>query len=66
MTLEAELLAALERWVERGSAPDSVRAVRATDGVVERSRPLCPYPAVATYSGKGSTDDAANFACARP
>ena len=29
----------------------------------DRSRPLCPYPQVATYKGSGSTDDAANFVC---
>ena len=32
-------------------------------GVAERTRPLCAYPAVAKYSGSGSTDDAANFHC---
>jgi hypothetical protein len=26
-------------------------------------RPLCANPQVATYSGSGSTDDAANFTC---
>jgi feruloyl esterase len=31
-----------------------------------QTRPLCPYPAVAKYSGSGSTDDAANFVCAAP
>ena len=34
-------------------------------GVV-RTRPLCPYPAVASWKGSGSTDDAANFACVVP
>ena len=33
------------------------------DGKV-RTRPLCAYPAVTTYRGIGSTDDAANFQCA--
>ncbi len=35
----------------------------AEDGVVERTRPLCPYPKVAVYRGAGSTDDAASFVC---
>jgi feruloyl esterase len=30
------------------------------------TRPLCPFPQVAKYKGAGSTDDAANFACAAP
>ena len=34
-----------------------------TDGVVTRTRPLCPYPQTAIYKGSGSTDDAANFHC---
>jgi feruloyl esterase len=36
------------------------------DGKVDRTRPLCPYPQVATYSGMGSIDEAANFRCAAP
>jgi hypothetical protein len=32
--------------------------------VVDRTRPLCPYPQTAHYKGSGSTDDAANFVCA--
>jgi hypothetical protein len=30
---------------------------------VLRTRPLCPYPLVARWTGQGSTDEAANFAC---
>jgi len=33
---------------------------------VVRTRPLCPYPQVARYSGQGSIDDAKNFACVKP
>jgi tannase/feruloyl esterase len=54
---------ALERWVEQGQAPDQMVASHSTNGVVDRTRPLCPYPQVAVYQGTGSTDDAANFAC---
>ncbi len=71
--------AALEQWVERGTAPDRIIASHiriidsyiphdtdGTDGYVDRTRPLCPYPQVARYSGSGSTDDAANFECRTP
>ena len=34
--------------------------------MVDRTRPLCPYPAFAVYKGSGSTDDAANFECQEP
>ncbi len=56
-------LTALEQWVEHGQAPDTIRASHITNGKVDRTRPLCPYPQVAIYSGSGSIDDAANFAC---
>ena len=57
---------ALEQWVERGSAPDQIVATRATNGIVDRSRPLCKFPATAVYSGRGDTNDAANFTCREP
>jgi len=49
---------ALERWVEQGAAPEQIIARKD-----QRTRPLCPYPQTAKYTGKGSTDDAANFVC---
>ena len=60
---------ALERWVENGVAPDRIIATKYTAGPnpsVVRTRPLCPYPEVASYEGSGSTDDAASFACVEP
>lgn len=53
-------------WVEKNKAPDSIAASRAVNNQVVRTRPLCPYPEVARYSGKGSTDDAKNFSCVKP
>ena len=58
-----DALAALERWVEDGHAPDSIEAALRRDGAVVRTRPLCPYPQQAAYTGGGSTDDARNFTC---
>jgi len=57
------MLGELEAWVERGTPPDRILASHSTGGVVDRRRPLCPYPQVAIYRGSGSTDDAASFAC---
>jgi feruloyl esterase len=57
-------LSALEGWVESRTAPEQMIASHRTDGKVDRTRPLCPYPQVAKYKGTGSTDDAANFTCA--
>ena len=55
---EHNIDAALERWVEQGAVPNEVIARGAG-----RTRPLCPYPQTAHYTGTGSTDDAANFVC---
>lgn len=59
-----DMLSALESWVEKQQAPEQVIASHSTRGVQDRTRPLCVYPKVAVYSGRGSTNDAANFACA--
>lgn len=68
-----DLSAALERWVEDGIAPESVRAIRARDMVralfdpgqpdVERSGVICAYPKRAKWNGTGNTADASNYAC---
>ena len=58
-----DMLTALEQWVEAGKAPDQIQASHATDGRVDRTRPLCPYPQVAVYKGSGSIDEAASFSC---
>jgi feruloyl esterase len=58
-----DMLTALEDWVEKGRAPETVLASHETGGVVDRTRPLCLYPATAVYTGRGSTDEAANFEC---
>ena len=58
-----DMIAALEQWVEKGAAPARIIASHSTDGKVDRTRPLCPYPQVAVYNGAGNTDDAANFTC---
>jgi len=65
---ESSMGAALQRWVERGIAPERIIATKhknAEDPLSEavRTRPLCAYPSVARYRGEGSTDTAANFDC---
>ena len=61
-----DALTLLETWVEKGQAPDVMIANRVVDGVVERSRPVYPYPRVARYSGKGDPKDAASFVAHDP
>jgi feruloyl esterase len=57
-------MAALERWRESGKAPDRIEAARVAGNRIETTRPLCPYPQIAKYTGVGSTSDAGNFTCA--
>jgi feruloyl esterase len=59
-------MGALERWRELNQAPARVDAALVANNRVVTTRPLCPYPQVAVYSGAGSTNDAANFVCKAP
>jgi len=65
---EHDVVAALDRWVEKGTAPDKIigTGTAAGDPSKTLTRPLCPFPQVAHYNGKGDTNDAANFTCVAP
>jgi feruloyl esterase len=62
-TTQFDMMPELQAWVEQGRAPERVIASRLLDDKTTRTRPLCLYPKVARWSGKGSSDDAANFSC---
>ncbi len=78
-TDQFDMIDPLVNWVEKGIAPNSViakargvgtntiaaliNAEVPTNWAADRSRPLCPYPAVATYNGSGDVNQAANFTC---
>jgi feruloyl esterase len=51
-----DVLSALVRWVENGSPPDYVVASHLTNDMINRTRPLCPYPKVARWNGIGSSE----------
>lgn len=57
-------------WVEKGLEPGALIGNRNANVdanyPLPRTRPICPYPEVARYSGTGSIDDAANFMCVPP
>ncbi|HTW64204.1 MAG TPA: tannase/feruloyl esterase family alpha/beta hydrolase [Bryobacteraceae bacterium] len=59
-------IGALDAWVETDQAPHFIAAAHKTKGIVDRTRPLCPYPQTARYKGSGDTNDASNFVCAAP
>jgi feruloyl esterase len=56
-----DVLDALVDWVEKSRAPARVIATGAS--APGESRPLCPYPAHAQYTGSGDARDAANYIC---
>ncbi|WP_077002126.1 tannase/feruloyl esterase family alpha/beta hydrolase [Variovorax sp. KK3] len=73
-TDQFDMLDALVDWVEQGRAPQSVTAAARGPGATvvnaevpstwapRRTRPLCPYPRVASYTG-GDPESATSFAC---
>jgi feruloyl esterase len=61
---EFDLLTAIVDWVEAGDAPERVTATG--DAFPGRSRPLCPHPEHAAYTGRGDPEDARNFECRGP
>ncbi len=62
----------IENWVENGIAPDRILATHPSSGPNDAAftRPLCPYPQLASYTGP--PDDpvavtlASNFECVEP
>jgi len=75
-TDQFDLLSPLVTWVEQGKAPEAVIATARGPGnpaganadvpanwSSQRTRPLCPYPAVARYDGTGDIESAASFTC---
>lgn len=75
-TDQFDALAALVDWVEQAKAPDlilaqargagnpgGINAQVPLDWAPDRTRPICPYPQVARYSGSGDPERAASFSC---
>ncbi len=59
-----DTLDAMQSWVEEGKAPETMLSKgRAFPG---RTRPLCAYPKITKYDGKGNPEDAASFSCQAP
>jgi len=50
---------AIEQWVEQGTAPTQLEG----HGANGLTRPLCPYPQSAEYSGSGDVKDGRNWSC---
>jgi feruloyl esterase len=61
--MEWDALAAVDRWVETGQAPQHPVARDRGKARAGRTRPLCEYPTWPKYVGTGSVDDAGSFRC---
>jgi feruloyl esterase len=61
-----DALGALQKWREEGIAPDHIQANYYNVGRVYKTRPVCAYPEVAIYKGKGDINKAENYRCGRP
>ena len=71
-----DMLGQLTGWIEKKKAPQEIEAIKYADdfamffglppGEPVRTRPLCPYPKTAHWTGKGSSDKAENFVCKAP
>lgn len=70
-----DALGALDSWRQGGPAPERIIATKFDNDLLGylgfpakpvRTRPLCAFPQVARWNGRGSTDDAANFSCVAP
>jgi feruloyl esterase len=57
-----DVVLALDRWVTQGVAPEKIIGTGKIGGAA-MTRPLCPYPKVARYKGRGDSNDAASFEC---
>jgi feruloyl esterase len=66
-TSTIDAFSSVVNWVENGVAPDQlIGTAPAATPFPGRTRPLCPFPAYAQYTGSGSIESAANFVCAAP
>lgn len=65
-----DMQGAISAWVEKGKVPDRIIAAKFADdnpgkGLV-RARPLCPYPQIAQWDGKGDKAKPESFTCVKP
>ena len=56
-----DMIDPIVEWVEKNKAPERITVTG--NAFANRSRPLCPYPAYAHYTGAGDSEKAENFVC---
>ena len=76
---QADYVSALTDWRENGKAPERIIATQpgfvkmdhltpnfAVVAKTRFTRPLCVYPKIAVYEGKGNDSEAENYSCRQP
>ena len=58
-----DIVMALDHWVEDGVAPEKIIASHLTNGAVDRTLPLCPYPQAPIFNGAGDANLAESYHC---
>jgi feruloyl esterase len=61
-----DALAALQAWVEQGTAPKDLVVTDGNAANGGRTRPLCVYPSYPKYQGSGDINNSGNYACTNP
>jgi len=68
-TAEGDLLMALDRWSTGGVPPESILAAYGNsvgvDNGLRKGRPICAYPALPRYLGRGDPLLPTSFRCAK-
>jgi feruloyl esterase len=59
---QIDWVSTLDSWRDKGQEPPSVIGT-GTNAGTPMTRPVCPYPQVATYKGSGDTNAAENWVC---
>ena len=59
-----DMIDPIVEWVEQNKAPAQIQVTG--QAFPDRSRPLCPYPGYAHYTGTGDSEKAENFVCRYP
>jgi hypothetical protein len=66
-----DTIAAIDGWATSGRAPERIVATRTPSPnpnapkLAPISRPLCPYPLIARYDGRGDVNSEKSFVCAK-
>ena len=63
MDAQHDIVMALDHWVEDGVAPEKLIASHLTNGTVDRTLALCPYPQAPIFNGAGDANLAENYHC---